>query len=164
MSDIDQTKEEDILVAETETSEPVEAEEIDNTSPDNDDLLANPNLDKVEEYFRLKDSLRVLRNDIKDIKLQQPEVQEMEQLMKKVKEIRENIKEEESIKNMTEKMQVVKERMDLLKEIIRIELLDKAQEEVKRNGRKLKIVSILREMKDDEKDKGGKGKKKFFRN
>ena len=129
--------------------------DIDTTTPavNNDDLLTNDSVDKVEEYFKLKDSMRVLRNDIKDIKLQQPEVQELEKMQKKIKEIRENIKEDESIKEMTEKMVVVKERMELLKELIRIELLDNAQEEVKRNGRKLKIVSILREMKDDGKDK-----------
>lgn len=138
---------------------------IDNTTAGNDDLLTNEGLDKVEEYFKLKDSLRVLRNDIKDIKLQQPEVQDLEKLQKKIKEMRENIKEDESIKNMTEKIVVVKERMELLKELIRIELLDTAQEEVKRNGRKLKIVSILREMKDEEKGgKGGGKKKQFFRN
>lgn len=146
--------------AETTSNTPEIAED---TAIDNDDLLSNENLDKVEEYFRLKDSLRVLRNDIKDIKLQQPEVQEMEELQKKVKKLREDIKENEEVKIMTEKMAIVKERMDLLKELIRIELLDSAQEEVKRNGRKLKIVTILKEMKDNENDKKGK-KKQFFRN
>ncbi len=122
----------------------------------NDDLLSD-SIDKVDEYFKLKDSVRALRNDLKDNKAQLPEVQEFEKLNKKVKELREDIKNNETIKNLTEKISTTRERMELLKELIRIDLLDRAQEEVKRNGRKLKIVTILREMKDT--DTGKKGKK-----
>lgn len=132
----------------------------------NEDLLSDSNLDKVEEYFKTKDVIRTLRNDLKDSKLQKAESQELEKLLKKVKELREDIKEDETVKNLTEKIQGLKERMDLLKELIRIELLDKSQEEVKRNGRKLRIISILREMKDEEeaKKKSKFQGKSIFRN
>ncbi|CAG1020120.1 hypothetical protein DOJK_00108 [Patescibacteria group bacterium] len=127
-----------------------------------DDLLTNENLDKVEEYFKLKDIIRTLRNDVKDLKLQKPEVEELDKIIKRAKEIRETIKDDESIKALSEKIETARERLDLLKELIRIDLLEKAQEEVKRNGRKLKVVSVLKEMKDGEEN--GKKKKPFFRN
>ena len=130
----------------------------------NDDLLSNADLDKVEEYFKMKDAIRVLRNDLKDLKVQKAENQELEKLLKKVKELREDVKDDENIKTLAEKIMTMKERMDLLKELIRIELLDKAQEEVKRNGRKLRIVSILREMKDQENAKKSPFKKRLIRN
>lgn len=125
-----------------------------------DELLTVEGLDKVEEYFKMKDIMRVLRNDLKDLKLQNPEVEELDKLLKRVKEIREKVKEDESVKALEEKISASKERMDLLKELIRIDLLEKAQEEVKRNGRKLKVVSVLKEMRDGENE--GK-KKKFFK-
>ncbi len=126
----------------------------------NDELLTVEGLDKVEEYFKMKDIMRTLRNDLKDLKLQNPEVEELDKLTKRVKEIREKIKDDESIKALEEKISTSKERLDLLKELIRIDLLEKAQEEVKRNGRKLKVVSVLKEMRDGENE--GK-KKKFFK-
>ncbi len=136
----------------------------DTNTPSNDDLLSNENLDKVEEYFKMKDAIRTLRNDLKDIKLQKPEIQELDKLQKKVKEIRDEIKEDENIKTLSEKISTTKERMDLLKELIRIDLLERAQEEVKRNGRKLKIVSILREMKDEAEKKKPSGSQYKNRN
>lgn len=126
----------------------------------NDELLSVEGLDKVEEYFKMKDIMRNLRNDLKDLKLQNPDIEELDKLTKRVKEIREKVKEEESIKLLEEKISNSKERLDLLKELIRIDLLEKAQEEVKRNGRKLKVVSVLKEMRDGESE--GK-KKKFFK-
>lgn len=125
-----------------------------------EELLTVEGLDKVEEYFKMKDIMRNLRNDLKDLKLQNPDIEELDKLTKRVKEIREKVKEEESIKLLEEKISNSKERLDLLKELIRIDLLEKAQEEVKRNGRKLKVVSVLKEMRDGENE--GK-KKKFFK-
>lgn len=129
------------------------------------DLLTNENLDKVEEYFKLKGVMRTLRNDLKDLKAQSEDYAELTKIVKKAKELRDKIKEDENIKNITEKLEVTKERVELLKELIRIELLETAQEEVKRNGRKLKIVNILKEMKDEEDKKKSKfkGGKSIFR-
>lgn len=124
----------------------------------NEELLTVEGLDKVEEYFKMKDIMRTLRNDLKDLKLQKPEIEELDKILKRAKQLREKIKEDESIKALEEKISTSKERMDLIKELIRIDLLEKAQEEVKRNGRKLKVVSVLKEMRDGE----GEGKRKSF--
>lgn len=132
-------------------------------------MLSDENLDKVEEYFRLKGVMRTLRNDLKDHKAQMTDNQELDQLSKKVKELREKVKDDETVKTLTEKMQTTKERVELLKELIRIELLETAKEEVKRHGRKLKLVHILKEMKDQDENAGKKkqfkgGGKSIFRN
>lgn len=132
-------------------------------------MLSDENLDKVEEYFRLKGVMRTLRNDLKDHKAQMPDNQELDKLSKKVKELREKVKDDETVKTLTEKMQTTKERVELLKELIRIELLETAKEEVKRHGRKLKLVHILKEMKDQDENAGKKkpfkgGGKSIFRN
>jgi len=119
------------------------------TKASNDDVLAD-NIDKVDEYFKMKDVMRTLRGDVKDMKLQRPESKELEQVSKKAKQLRDEIKADEAIRAADEKIQVAKERMDLLKELIRIELLDKGQNEVIKNGKKLKLVSIIREDKAQE--------------
>ena len=124
-----------------------------------EELLTNENLDKVEEYFRLKGITRTLRNDLKDYKSQHQDFAELEKLGKKVKELRERIKEDETVKDLEEKISTTKERVELMKELIRLELLENSQEEVKRNGKKLKLIYILKELKDDE---DGEKKKKFF--
>ncbi len=130
-----------------------------------DDNLSDPNLDKVEEYFKIKGVMRTLRNDLKDHKIQMTEHEELEKLQKKVKELREKVKEDETVKELTEKLMTMKERMELLKELIRIELLETAKEEVKKDGRKLKLVSILKEMKDEADKKPNSYKNKGpFRN
>jgi flagellar motor protein MotB len=119
----------------------------------NDDLLTGSSVDKVEEYFKLKGVVRTLRNDLKDYKIQHPDNQELEKVNKKVKELREKIKEDETIKELNEKISVTKERVELVKELIRLELLENSQEEVKKNGRKLKLIYILKELKDEEEKK-----------
>lgn len=130
-----------------------------------DELLSNPNLNKVEEYFKLKSVMRTLRNELKDYRAQKEEVKELDKLSKKVKELREKIKEDETIHELSEKLSTSKERLDLIKELIRIELLETSREEVKHNGRKLKLVNILKEMKDEaDKVKGGKPSGNIFRN
>lgn len=131
-----------------------------------DELLSNPNLNKVEEYFKLKGVIRTLRNDLKDYRAQKEEVRELEKLTKKSKELREKIKEDETIHELSEKISTSKERLDLIREMIRIELLETSREEVKHNGRKLKLVNILKEMKDEAQDVKGKSQKggSIFRN
>lgn len=107
----------------------------------------NPN--QVQEYFDLKEQIKTLRADLKDITTQHEHFQEREELKKKVKLLNEEIKDDEDIKGLKAKIDQIKERMDLLKELIRIELIDTAQEEVKKDGRKLKLVYVLKEMKDE---------------
>lgn len=153
------------------TSEVLESPVLDTAGVSEEDLgmLSDENLDKVEEYFKLKGVMRTLRNDLKDHKAQMPDNQELDKLSKKVKELREKVKDDETVKTLTEKMQTTKERVELLKELIRIELLETAREEVKRHGRKLKLVHILKEMKDQDENAGKKkpfkgGGKSIFRN
>lgn len=128
---------------------------------DNNDILNNENIDKVEEYFKVKGIIRNLRNDLKDFKSQHEVTQELEKLIKKVKELRERIKEDETVKDLEEKISTTRERLDLIKEMIRLELLENSQEEVKKNGRKLKLIYILKELKDEE--NRDNSKKKYFK-
>ncbi|MEP7103132.1 MAG: hypothetical protein ABI721_00280 [Candidatus Dojkabacteria bacterium] len=118
----------------------------------NDDLLTNENLDKVEEYFKLKGVIKTLRNDLKDIKDSLEAQIELEKINKKVKELRDKVKGDETVFELSEKLSTTRERLDLIKELIRIDLIETAQEEVKRDGKKLKLVHVLKEVKDDGKD------------
>lgn len=120
--------------------------------------VSDPNLDKVSEYFKIKKQIKTFRDDLKDIMDQMDEVVELKEIMKKVKELREKIKEREEIRLIKEKASTLKERLDLLKELIRLELIETAQQEVKKEGRKLKLIYILKEMKENE--EGGKKKGK----
>lgn len=113
------------------------------------DIPENPT-DRATEYFELKEQARALRADLKDIQTQHEDYLELEELNKKAKILREKIKDDNDIKTLKAKIEQIKERMDLIKELIRIELIDTAQEEVVRDGRKLKLVYILKEMKDHE--------------
>jgi chromosome segregation ATPase len=112
---------------------------------DGNSNLLGVKVDKVDEYFKLKSSIRALRADLKDIKDKKDNTQEIERLTKKIKHLRDEMKSDEDVKELYEKITTTKERMDLLKELIRIELLEKSQEEIERDGRKLKIVNILKE-------------------
>lgn len=120
-------------------------------SDENEKIVSNPDLDKVQEYFKSKKVLKTLRRDIKDKQEQHEVYQELQELLKKVKELREEIKSDEEINQLKDKAGTIKERMDLLKEMIRLELIDKGQQEVANDGRKLKLVNVLKEMRDEEK-------------
>lgn len=110
-------------------------------------------VDKVEEYFKLKGVLKTLRADLKDIQSQDEFHIELEKIMKRVKELKEKIAGNEDIMNLKEKIQVTKERQDLLKELIRIELLEEGRDEVEREDRKLKLLYILKELRNENKKK-----------
>lgn len=110
-------------------------------------------VDKVEEYFKLKGVLRTLRADLKDIQAQDEYYTELEKIMKRAKELREKIAGNEDIMNLKEKIQTTKERQDLLKELIRIELLEEGKEEVEKDDRKLKLLYILKELKNENRGK-----------
>ncbi len=103
----------------------------------------------VEEYFEIKGTIKTLRDDLKELKENHDDFEELEALNKKVKELRANIKNNEDIRIVEEKLSDLKERQNLLKEIIKVQLVEMNQEEVKQDGRKLKIVQVLKEMKDE---------------
>lgn len=119
----------------------------------NEVTTAIDSTDKVSEYFKTKKSLKDLRADLKDLTSQHEDYEELQKMLKKVKELREKIKDEATIKELKEKASVQKERMDLLKEMIRIQLIENAEEEVKQDGKVLKLVYIVKEAKEEEKDR-----------
>lgn len=126
----------------------------------NDNLakdLSDPNLDKVEEYFKTKELISNLRRDLKDLLSQMDKYKELKELKKKAKSLKEEIQDDENILSLHEKISSLRERSELLKELIRIELLEDAKEEVERNGKKLKIVPTLKEVRNNE-TKKTKGK------
>ena len=108
------------------------------------------NKDRVEEYFELKETIKTLRGDLKDLKEQHLDWEEFQEVSQKVKELRDNLKHDENIQLVTEKIATLKERMEMIKEIIKAEMIELEQIEVKKDGRKLKIVQVLKEMKDED--------------
>lgn len=123
------------------------------TGSSNDDVVGLSAEQRLEEYFKLKGVVKTLRNDLKDIKVQHEFYKEWEELSKKAKELSQMIKEDENIRLMSEKISTTRERMDLIKELIRIDMIERAMDEVKKDGKKLKLVNIIKEVKDDEKQK-----------
>lgn len=119
----------------------------------NDDILALSAEERLEEYFKLKEVLKTLRNDVKDLKVQHEFYKEWEEYSKKAKELSQMIKDDENIRLMSEKISTTRERMDLIKELIRIDMIERAMDEVKKDGKKLKLVNIVKEVKDDDKKK-----------
>lgn len=109
---------------------------------------AKDGFDKAKEFFQLKKTSTNLRRDLKDFKIQHPNYKELEDLRKKTKELRDEMNEQEEIRELSDKLKQIKERMDLIKEMLRIEMIENAQEEVKEDGKILKLVYIVKEIKD----------------
>ncbi len=137
--------EEDLPHEESETEETIEETKVD-SSNFVDDVDTG---DKLGEYFQIKDQLRTLRGDLRDLKEEHKDYAELDELTKQIKVLRENIKNDENIRIVQEKIADLKERQELLKEIIKVEMKETDQTEVKMNGRKLKLIDILKEMKDE---------------
>ncbi|GAB4285417.1 MAG: hypothetical protein Kow0081_3220 [Candidatus Dojkabacteria bacterium] len=116
----------------------------------NNDRSIQHSGDNTDEYFQLKKTAKTLRADLKQLKEQHEDYNELQKLTKKVTEIRNKIKEDSKIKELSEKLKSIKERMDLLKEMIRIELLENSQEEVEKDGMVLKLVYVVKEMRSKE--------------
>ena len=120
--------------------------------------LGDSNINRVDEYFKCKDNISLLRQDLKDYKEQMNEYIELKELEKKIKELREQIKANETVQNIQEKIATERERMELLKELIRIEMLESAQTEITFKDRKLKLINIVKELPVN--DKKNKKRKK----
>ncbi|BCX13967.1 MAG: hypothetical protein KatS3mg085_499 [Candidatus Dojkabacteria bacterium] len=106
--------------------------------------------DKASEYFDIKEQIKALRRDLKAVTEDHPNYDELQQLNKKVKKLRDEIKDTEEVKKLKEKINELKERQELLKELIRVELIETSQDEIKRNGKKLKLVPVLKEVSDED--------------
>ncbi|MDQ6985301.1 MAG: hypothetical protein Q9M91_05340 [Candidatus Dojkabacteria bacterium] len=109
-----------------------------------------PEGDKVAEYFQVQKTLKTLRKDLKEIKEQHPDYQELQTINKKVKELRDNINNDDEIKTLKDKVGQLKERHDLIKELIRIDLIETSTDHVKKEGKALKLVYVLKEVKEDD--------------
>ncbi len=106
--------------------------------------------DKVEEYLKTKEAIKTFREDLKELKEEHENFDEAEELAKQLKILRQNINNDENVRIISDKIATLKERLDLLKEIIKVQLKESEQKEIKRDGRKFKLVEILKEMKDEE--------------
>lgn len=112
--------------------------------------LDDQNPDKAEEYFKTKQQLKTLRSDLRDLKDQHERNDEIKELSEKLRRLRSEVANQEDIRALSDKISTLKERMDLLKDIIKMELIESEQEEVKREGYKLKLIQTLKEMRDEE--------------
>lgn len=106
--------------------------------------------ERADEYFRIRSTLKTLRGDLKDLKDEHPDYEDLKKVVEKAKQVRMKIDSDENIHALKEKIGGLKERQELLKEIIKIQLIDEALDEVTNNGRKLKLVQVLKEMKDED--------------
>lgn len=113
-------------------------------------VTIDPDSDKVEEYFNAKKVLKTLRQDLKDITSQHEKYEDLQAINKKVKTIRDELNSDDEIRELKDKISFEKERMDLLKEMIRIELIENAEEKVVRDGKALKLIYIVKETKDED--------------
>jgi hypothetical protein len=112
--------------------------------------LSDDNPDKVEEYFSTKRVIKDLRAELKEFKENHKDALEAEKINKQLKLLRDKIKNQTEIKILTDKIANLTERLELLKEIIKVQLLELEVEEIKYEGKKLKLVKVLKEMRDQE--------------
>jgi len=92
--------------------------------------------DKVEEYLKTKEAIKTFREDLKELKEEHENFDEAEELAKQLKILRQNINNDENVRIISDKIATLKERLDLLKEIIKVQLKESEQKEIKRDGRK----------------------------
>jgi len=112
--------------------------------------LNDENPDKVDEYFTTKRVIKDLRAELKEFKESHEEYLEADKLSKKLKNLRDKINNQTEVRILSEKIATLTERLELLKEIIKVQLIELEQEEIKHDGRKLKLVKVLKEMRDGE--------------
>lgn len=104
---------------------------------------------KLEEYEKVKQAIKLLRRDLKEYGEEHDLYDEMNQMKKKLKQMKDTVKEDPRIKEANEKIKELKERFDLLKEMIKMELIETKSIEVKIKDKKLKLVYVLKEVQED---------------
>lgn len=114
-----------------------------------DDKQAVESADKAGEYFQLRRALKDMRAELRALREEHPDTEELKQLTEKAKRLRLKIREDEQISKLQRDIETANERSKLLKEIIKAELIETEQDEVVRDGRKLKLVREIKEMKDE---------------
>lgn len=106
--------------------------------------------EKVNEYFHLKSAVKDMRQELRGLREEHPDNEELKQVAEKAKRLRLKIKEDEKIGSIQRDVDTANERMKLLKEIIKANLLQNNLEEIKYEGRVLKLVPQLKDVRDVE--------------
>jgi len=117
--------------------------------PDNSQILDDKNPDKAEEYFKTKEEAKTFRADLRELKEEHENTKEIDELAEKLKKLRSEVNNDENIRILSDKISTLRERMGLLRDIIKMQLIEAEEKEVKRDGRILKIVQVLKEMKEE---------------
>lgn len=100
----------------------------------------------ADEYFQTREDLRTLNLELKEAKEQHQEFEELQKLSEQLRQIRKRMKFDEEIALLDEKAGTMRERQKLLKEMIKIKLVKSGEEEIQRGKKKLKVTSVLKEM------------------
>jgi hypothetical protein len=104
----------------------------------------------TEEYFQAKQDLRESNKQLRELKDEHPEADELKKLSDQARQIRKRMKMEEDIGMLHENSKKLRERKKMLKELIKIKLQTKGVDEVVRGQKKLKVTAVLKEMKNEE--------------
>lgn len=104
----------------------------------------------TDEYFQTREDLRTLNLELKEAKEQHQEFEELQKLSEQLRQIRKRMKFDEEIALLDEKAGTLRERQKLLKEMIKIKLVKSGEEEIQRGKKKLKVTSVLKEMRIEE--------------
>lgn len=101
-------------------------------------------IDKFREYLEQAEVVKTLNADLKDATQSHERYEELEQLSKEVKRIRDEIANVTEVALIKEKRDGAKERLGLLKEILLAEMAEAGQSEVEFEGKKAKIISTMK--------------------
>ena len=115
--------------------------------------------ENVKEYFKVKRTLKELNADLRDAKKNHVMQEELEEVNKKVKQLRKELMSDPIVLDLKDEVDVLKERFSLLKDIIKQEMIDQKTDEVQFEGRKIKIIQVMKEVRDQTVSPKGKGGK-----
>lgn len=104
----------------------------------------------TDEYFQAREDLKTLNLEIREAKEQHQEFEELQKLSEQLRQVRKRMKFDEAIAMLDEKAITLRERQKLLKEMIKIKLIKSGEEEIQRGKKKLKVTSILKEVRNEE--------------
>jgi DNA-binding transcriptional regulator GbsR (MarR family) len=99
----------------------------------------------VQEYFKVKKVVKDFNADLRDYKKEHELTPRIEELKKELKKLKTELAVDKMVMDMKEDLDSSKERMTLLKDIITQEMLETGQEEVFYEGKKLRLVKLLKE-------------------